>query len=266
MSELIELNFLDLAIAIGLMAIAIGLSIWQKIGLELNLAFATVRTILQLLVLGYILDFVLALNNLWAVLAILAVMLTLAAIVAKNRITQKMPRILPLVWVSMFLSTALTLMYATFLIIQPDRWFQPQYVIPLAGVVLGNAMNAAAIAGERFVSTINASHTEIETHLSLGATPQQAIKQYKKDSIRAGLIPTINQMMIIGMVTIPGFMSGLIISGVGYDKQPFQAAAEAASYQILLMFMVAFSNLLTTIVLTKALSHQFFNKEAQLIR
>ena len=266
MSELIKLDFLDLAIACGLMVIAIGLSIWQKIGLELNLALATVRTILQLVVLGYILDFILALNNLWAVLAILAVMLTLAAIIAKNRISQKIPGVLPLVWGSMLVSTAFTLMYTSFLIIQPDRWFQPQYVIPLAGFVLGNSMNAAAIAGERFVSTINASHTEIETHLSLGATPQQAIKQYKKDSIRAGFLPTINLMMIIGMVTIPEFMSGLIISGVDYDKTPFQPASEAASYQILLMFMVALSNLLTTILLTTSISHQFFNKQAQLIR
>lgn len=266
MSELIELNFLDLAIAVGLMVTAIGLSIWQKIGLELNLAFATVRTILQLLVLGYILDFILALNNPLAVLAILAIMLTLVAIVTRNRITKKIPQVLPLVWGSMFLSTAFTLIYTNFLIIQPERLFQPQYVIPLAGIVLGNAMNAAAIAGERLVSTINASHTEIETHLSLGATPQQAIKQYKKDSIRAGLIPTINQMMIIGMVTIPGFMSGLIISGVNYDKIPFPAASEAASYQILLMFMVAFSNLLTTILLTEGLSRQFFNSNAQLVK
>lgn len=266
MSQLIELDFLDLAIAVGLMVIAIGLSIWQKIGLELNLAIATVRTILQLLVLGYILDFILALNNLWAVLAILFVMLTIAAIIAKNRITNKIEYVLPLVWGSMFLSTAFTLIYTNFLIIQPDRWFQPQYVIPLAGIVLGNSMNAAAIAGERLVSTINASHGEIETHLSLGATPQQAIMQYRKDSIRAGLIPTINQMMIIGMVTIPGFMSGLIISGVDYDKIPFQAASEAASYEILLMFMIAFSNLSTIILLTKALSRQFFNKNAQLIK
>lgn len=266
MSQLIELDFLDLAIAVGLMVIAIGLSVWQKIGLELNLAIATVRTILQLLVLGYILDFILALNNLWAVLAILFVMLTIAAIIAKNRITNKIEYVLPLVWGSMFLSTAFTLIYTNFLIIQPDRWFQPQYVIPLAGIVLGNSMNAAAIAGERLVSTINASHGEIETHLSLGATPQQAIMQYRKDSIRAGLIPTINQMMIIGMVTIPGFMSGLIISGVDYDKIPFQAASEAASYQILLMFAIALSNLLTTILLTLALSHQSFNKNAQLIK
>lgn len=266
MAELIELDFLDLAIAVGLMVIAVGLSFWEKIGLELNLALATVRTILQLLVLGLVLDFILALNNLGAVLAILGVMLTVAAIVAKNRISQKMPRLLPLVWASMFFSTAFTLIYTNLLIIQPDRWYQPQYVIPLAGVVLGNSMNAAAIAGERFVSTINASQGEIETHLSLGATPQQAIKQYKKDAIRAGLIPTINQMMIIGMVTIPGFMSGLLISGVDYDKIPFQAASEAASYQILLMFMIAFSNLLTTILLTKALSRQFFNSNAQLIK
>ncbi|MGB3651851.1 MAG: ABC transporter permease, partial [Rivularia sp. (in: cyanobacteria)] len=121
MAELIQLNFLDLAIAVGLMVIAVGISSWEKIGLELNLAVATGRTILQLLVLGYILDFILALDNVWAVLAILAVMLTVTAIVAKNRITNKMPRVLPLVWASMFLSTAFTLIYVNLLIIQPDR-------------------------------------------------------------------------------------------------------------------------------------------------
>jgi putative ABC transport system permease protein len=144
------------------------------------------------------------------------------------------------------------------LIIQPDRWFEPQYVIPLAGIVLGNAMNAAALAGERLVSTINASYLEIETHLSLGATPQQAIVQYRKDAVRAGLIPTVNQMMIIGMVTLPGIITGQLLSGVN--------AREAASYQILIMLMIAFTNVLTTVLVTRGISRQFFNSAAQLVR
>lgn len=258
MQELIKLDFVDLACAVGLMGAAIGLSAWERIGLELNLAIATGRTILQLAVLGYVLEFIFALDNPWAVLAILSVMLTISAIVARNRITQKIPQMLPLVWRSIFLSTALTMLYTNVLIIQPDRWFEPQYVIPLAGIVLGNAMNAAALAGERLVSTINASHLEIETHLSLGATPQQAIVQYRKDAVRAGLIPTINQMMIIGMVTLPGIITGQLLSGVN--------AREAASYQILIMFMIAFANLLTTVLVTRAISRQFFNSAAQLVK
>ncbi|NJM69125.1 MAG: iron export ABC transporter permease subunit FetB [Scytonema sp. RU_4_4] len=258
MQELIKLDLVDLAFAVGLMGAAIGLSAWERIGLELNLALATGRTFLQLAILGYVLEFIFALDNPWAVLAILGVMLTISAIVARNRITQKIPQMLPLVWGSIFLSTTLTLVYTNILIIQPDRWFEPQYVIPLGGIVLGNAMNAAALAGERLVSMMNASQLEIETHLSLGATPGQAIAQYRKDAVRAGLIPTLNQMMIIAMVTLPGIITGQLLSGIN--------AREAASYQILIMFMIAFANLLTTLLVTRGICRQFFNSTAQLVR
>ncbi|RCJ17321.1 iron export ABC transporter permease subunit FetB [Nostoc minutum NIES-26] len=258
MQDLIKLDLVDLAIAVGLMAIAIGLSAWEKLGLEFNLAIATGRTILQLLVLGYVLDFIFALDNPWAVWAILAVMLTITAIVARNRIGQKIPHVLPLVWGAILVSTTLTVLYTNLLIIQPDRWYEPRYVIPLAAIVLGNAMNAAAIAGERLVSTINAQTIEIETHLSLGATPQQAVSQYRKEAIRAALLPTLNQMMLIGMVAIPAITSGQLLAGV----KPL----DAVSYEILIVFMVAFANLLTTVLVTKGLCRQFFNSAAQLVR
>ena len=258
MEGLIRLDTLDLVLALGMMAIAIGLSAWERLGLEWSLAIATGRTVLQLLVVGYILAFIFALDNPFAVLAVLAVMLTIAAIVARNRISRKIPHVLPLVWVSILVSTALTLSYTNFLVIQPTKWYQPQYLIPLAGIVLGNAMNGAAIAGERLVSTINASQLEIETHLSLGATPQQAVAQYRKDAIKAGLIPTLNQMMVVGIVTLPGTISGQLLSGVD--------PLDAASYQILIMFMLAFANLVTTLLVTRGLYHRFFNSAAQLIR
>ncbi|GAB1540320.1 iron export ABC transporter permease subunit FetB [Scytonema sp. NUACC21] len=258
MQDLIKLDLVDLALAVTFMGVAIGLSAWEKIGLELNLALATGRTILQLAVLGYVTEFIFALDNPWAVLGILAVILTISAIVARNRIDQKIPQMLPLVWGSIFISTTLTILYTNALIIQPDKWFEPQYIIPLAGIVLGNAMNAAAIAGERFVSAIDSSQLEIETHLSLGATPQQAIAQYRKEAVRAGFMPTLNQMMIIGLVTLPGMMSGQLLSGVN--------PREAASYQILIMFTIAFANLLTTLLVTRGIGRQFFNSAAQLVR
>ncbi|AFZ56064.1 iron export ABC transporter permease subunit FetB [Anabaena cylindrica FACHB-243] len=258
MPDLIKLDIVDLALAVALIAIALGLSAWEKLGLELNLALATGRTILQLIVLGYVLDFIFAVDNVWAVLAILTIMLTITAIVARNRISQKVPQVLPLVWGAIFVSTALTLLYTNFLIIQPDRWYEPRYLIPLACILIGNGMNAAAVAGERLVSAINQSPAEIETHLSLGATPQQAISPYRKDAIRAALLPTLNQMMLIGMVTIPAFTSGQLLAGV----KPL----EAVSYEILIMFMVVVANLLTTILVTKGLCRQFFNNAMQLVR
>lgn len=258
MERLIRLDIVDLALALGLMAIAIGLSAWQRLGLEWNLAVATGRTVLQLLVVGYILAFIFALDNPWAVLAVLTVMLTIAAVVARNRISKKIPQVLPLVWGAILVSTALTLGYTNLLIIQPSRWYEAQYLIPLAGIVLGNAMNGAAISGERLVSTINASQLEIETHLSLGATPQQAVAQYRKDAIKAGLIPTLNQMMVVGIVTLPGIITGQLLSGID--------PLDASSYQILIMFMLAFANLVTTLVVTQGLCRQFFNRAAQLTK
>lgn len=259
MPELIKLDLVDLVLAVGLMAIAIGLSAWEKLGLELNLALATGRTIIQLAVLGYILDFIFAVGNVWpyVVLAILAVLLTITAIITRNRISQKIPRVLPLVWGAIAISTVLTLVYTNFLIIQPDKWYTPRYIIPFAGILLGNAMNAASVAGERLVSTINQLSTDIETHLSLGATPQEAVKQYRKDAIRAAFLPTLNQMMLIGMVTIPTFTNGQLLGGV--------SPLDAVSYEILIIFMVAATNLLTTILITQALYRQFFNSNAQLI-
>lgn len=258
MPDLIKLDVVDLALAVGLIAIAIGLSAWEKLGLELNLALATGRTILQLIVLGYVLDFIFAVDSVWAVLGILTVMLTITAIVARNRISQKIPLVLPLVWVAIFASTSLTLLYTNFLIIQPDKWYEPHYLIPLAGILIGNGMNAAAVAGERLVSAINQFPSEIETHLSLGATPEQAISLYRKDAIRAAMLPTLNQMMLIGMVTIPAFTSGQLLAEV----KPL----DAVSYEILIMFMVVIANLLTTVLVTKGLCRQFFNGAMQLMK
>jgi putative ABC transport system permease protein len=258
MQDLIKLDFIDLALAVAFMGVAIGLSAWEKIGLELSLALATGRTLLQLAVLGYVMEFIFALDTPLAILGILAVILTISAVVTRNRIDKKIPQILPLVWGSIFLSTSLTLIYTTLLIIQPDKWYEPRYVIPLAGIILGNAMNAAAIAGERFVKTVDASHLEIETHLSLGATPEQAVAKYRREAVRAAFIPTLNQMLFVGLVTIPTFMSGQLLSG--------ENPREAASYEILIIFTIAFTNLLATLLLTRGLSRQFFNSAAQLVR
>ena len=257
--SLIELDPIDLVGALGLMAIAIGLSSWQRLGLEFQLAIATGRTVVQLLVVGSILAVIFDLKDPVAipgVLGVLMVMLTIATITTRNRVGKKIPRLIPVVFGALFFSTALTLSYTNLLIIHPRTWYEPQYLIPLAGIVLGNAMNGAAIAGERFVSSLKSSRLEIETHLSLGATPQQAVDTYRKEAIRAGLIPTLNQMMIVGVVTLPGMITGQLLSGID--------PLNAASYQILIMFMIAFANLTTTLLVTQGVARQFFNAQAQL--
>ncbi|NJM95629.1 MAG: iron export ABC transporter permease subunit FetB [Acaryochloridaceae cyanobacterium CSU_5_19] len=253
---LIKLEPIDLGWALGLMAIAIGLSIQQQLDLTWSLALATGRTLLQLMVMGYLLSFIFAWQNPWAILAIVISMLTIASIEARNRIDKKIPHLFQWLWGSIFVSTVLILSYITLLILQPERWYEPQYLIPLAGIVMGNAMNGAAIAGERLVKALHANRLEIETHLSLGATPAQAIATHRRTAIRAGLIPTINAMMVVGLVQLPGIITGQLLSGVN--------PLDAASYQILIMFMLALATLITTLLVAEGIFRQFFNTAAQL--
>ncbi|MGB2924121.1 MAG: iron export ABC transporter permease subunit FetB [Limnothrix sp.] len=255
MGEFIQLDGADLIWALGLIVLAIALSRWQKLQLEGQFILATGRTILQLLVVGYVLEGVFALAHPVSVIGLVLVMLTIAAIAAKNRL-QELGN-LPLMWGSIFLGFGLPLVYSLLLILQPDPWYDPQYFIPLAGMMLGNAMNSASLAGERLGSRIKSSRLEIETQLCLGATPKEAIAQYRIEAIRASLIPIINSMMVVGLVSLPGMFTGQVLAGID--------PLNAASYQILILFAIALANMISTSLITEGIYRQFFNDEAQLI-
>ena len=253
----LELDGMDLAWSFGMMGIAVVLSRWQRLGLAGQLLLAAARSLLQLLVVGYVLTLIFDLNHPLAVLGIIGIMLTIAAIVARQRIGQKIPTLLPLVWASLLASSALTLSYAMVLVIRPVNWYSPQYLIPLAGMILGNAMNSASLAGERLANLIERSRLEVETHLCLGATPQQGITSYRQEAIRISLIPTLNQMMVVGIVSLPGMFTGQVLAGI----DPLNAAA----YQVLILFAIALTNVMTAILVTQGVYRRFFNPNAQLV-
>jgi putative ABC transport system permease protein len=252
--EMLPLQFVWV---LGLGAIAVALSAWQRLGLAGSLALAIGRSLLQLAVLGYALTAVYELKSPWVVLAFVGVMLVGVTLLTRNRISQRVPNLLLWVGGSLLSTTALTLIYATVLVFQPDIWYSPQLLIPLAGVILANGMNGAAIAGERLVSSLNANPTEIETHLSLGASPQIAIASYRRDAIKAGISPTLNTMMIIGLVTLPNFMAGQLLSGT----QPLVAAI----YQGAILILLLFSTLVAILLITHGITRQYFNAAQQLI-
>ncbi|MEO1393844.1 MAG: iron export ABC transporter permease subunit FetB [Cyanobacteria bacterium J06634_5] len=254
---MIEPNLIGMLWATGMMAIAIGLSQWQGLGLSKMLAVATARTLVQLLGVGVLLAFIFATRNPFVILAMLLVMVSIAATVARGRIDRDLPRLLRWVWLAIFISGLVTMTYVSLFIIRPEPWYNPQYLIPLTGIVLGNAMTAASIAGERLVNALRNNRIEIETHLSLGATPTQAVSSYRQAAIKAGLIPTINAMMVVGLVTLPGTITGQILAG----GDPLIAAI----YQILIMFMLALATLIAALVVTYGIMQQFFTPAMQLI-
>lgn len=257
MDNLISLDTLDLALCLGLIGIAIALSLWRKLALEKQLAYSTVRSLMQLIAIGYILDIVFAIDNWLIVLGILGIMIAIASIVTRNRIDQKLPGLLATVILSLVASSAFTLGYVILLIVQPDRWYEPRYLIPLAGMLFGNAMNAASLAGDRLLNAINRNRLEIETHLCLGATGKQAIASYQREAIRTGLIPTLNNMIVIGLVSLPGMFTGQVLGG----SNP----RDAASYQILILFAIVLVNLMSTILITEGIYKRFFNQDEQLL-
>lgn len=254
---MIELGVLQLCLALGLMIGAIAIVRWQRLGLEWTLLMATARTVFQLFAVGFVLAVVFDLQTSWSVLAVLLVMLSVAAVVARNRIGKQIGRLLPVTGGTLLISTALTMVYTTSVVIRPDVWYEPRYIIPLTGIVLGNAMTAASVAGDRLVSSLKRHQIEIETHLSLGATPEQAIAAYRKEAVKAGLIPTVNAMMVVGIVTLPGIITGQLLGGA----EPLNAAL----YQMLVMFMLAFCNLLTSVLITTGLRRRFFNSAMQFV-
>nr|WP_202924845.1 iron export ABC transporter permease subunit FetB [Myxacorys almedinensis] len=242
----------------GLVVAAIALSRWQRLGLVPNILIATGRAVLQLIVLGYVLSVVFAPpQSPVLILFVVAILLIVAAIVTRNRISQKLPRLLPWVIGSVLVSTALTVGYTQLLIVRSQPWYDPQFLIPLSGIVLSNAMNGATIAGERLVSAFASHQAEIETHLSLGATPTHAIAAHRRDAIRAGVLPTLNTMTIVGLATLPTVLSGQLLGGA----DPVSAIA----LEIIILIMLAFSTLVVTIALTSGICRQFFNDAAQLL-
>ncbi|ELR99839.1 iron export ABC transporter permease subunit FetB [Gloeocapsa sp. PCC 73106] len=257
MNNLIELNGEDLVYALGIILGAIAISRWQKLGLESQLIFAAGRSVLQLLVVGYFLTIIFALKNPLSVLGLLLIMLSIAAVVTRNRISQKLKGLLGSIWLSLFWGNVLTLAYTIVLIIRPSPWYEPQYLIPLMGMILGQGMNSASLTGERLVSLITTNRWEIETHLCLGATPTQAIARYRTEAIRTGFIPILNQMTVVGIVSLPGMFTGQVLAGTN----PLSAAA----YQILILFMIVLSNLITIVLVTRGLTRRFFNPAAQLV-
>jgi putative ABC transport system permease protein len=115
--------------------------------------------------------------------------------------------------------------------LRPDPWFDPQVLIPLVGIVLGNVMNGVSISLNAFNTGIVRERTAIEARLALGADRRSAFRPMQRSALRSGMIPVINQMSAAGIITLPGMMTGQILAGM----PPF----EAAKYQILVLLLLA---------------------------
>jgi putative ABC transport system permease protein len=253
---IVELSSLDLALAAGLVLIAIGISRWQGLGLGRDLAVGAVRTVVQLALVGYVLVYLFALDRWYLVLAALLLMLAAATHAAVDRQERPSRALLGITGAAMLLGSGLTLVYVGAAVVRMEPWYNPRYLIPLFGMIVGNAMNAAALAAERLRSEMEGRRAEVEAYLALGASPERASREPVRRSLVASLIPTVNGLMVVGIVSLPGMMTGQILAG--------SSPLTAVRYQIVVMFMLASSVAVTATLVTLWYRRTFFTEREQL--
>ncbi len=254
--SIIDVSWFDLAWAGGLMLMAVGISHWQKLGLAQRLVIGALRTVVQLMLVGYVLVSLFALDRWYLVGVALLGMLLVATKAAVNRQFRASRTLLMITGVAMLLASGFTLLYISTLVVRVTPWYNPQYLIPLFGMIVGSAMNAAAIAAERLTSEMAARTAAIEAYLALGATAQQASQQPVRQALRAALMPTVNGLMVVGIVTLPGMMTGQILAGA--------SPLIAIRYQIVVAFMQAAAVAITTAIVTLWYRRTFFTSALQL--
>ena len=249
----IQIGWQGLALA-TLFVVFVGVvSIRMSLGITKDLAIATVRTYAQLIALGFVLRFVFRINSPWLVIAIIVIMCLAAAQIVLKRSPDAPPGIFGSAFVAMTLTGFLITFAVTGVIVQVKPWYLPQYVIPLAGMVLGNSMTGIALAIERLYADFDARADELLALTALGATPWEAAHGAVINALRAGLIPTINSMAAAGIVFIPGMMAGQILAGAD--------PVTATGYQIVVMLMVAAATALGSLVALLLTYHRRFSKQ-----
>jgi putative ABC transport system permease protein len=230
--SLILLTPLDLALAAVLVLLLALLSWWLHLGVGRRLLIAAARSTVQLMLVGLVLKVLFAETNPWLIGLMAAVMLAVAGIEVRQRQTRRFrgPWGYGIGTLSMFLSSFTVLILALTVVIQVEPWYQPQYLIPLLGMLLGNTMSGVAIALDNLTRGAWDARGRIEARLLAGGTWDQAIGTVRRESLRAGLIPIVNAMATAGLVSLPGMMTGQILAG--------SPPMEAAKYQLLIMFLV----------------------------
>jgi len=254
----ISLSMLDLGLA-SLLVVALSLLSYRlALGVSRKLLFAALRTTAQLLLIGLVLKLLFAHVHLgWVVL------MSMVMLLAAGRIVMERQEHRFLGWwgygvgtLSMFLSAFTVTLLSLLVVIQPDPWYQPQFAIPLLGMMLGNTMNGVALGLERLTSAVTQQRRVIEARLLQGQPWCEAIAAIRRDAMRVGMVPMLNAMAAAGVVSLPGMMTGQILAGA--------PPVEAVKYQILIMFLIAVGTGLGTLAAVTIGSRRLFDERQRL--
>lgn len=227
----ITVSYTQLALATLLMTFNLGISIAFRLNMSGFLTIASLRMVVQLFLIGFVLEWLFSQQNPWLVVAL---GLFMALVAGRSTAARTKRNFIGIYWnsfLSVLTAAAIVTSLAVTTIIQVDPWYDPQYLIPLLGMVLGNTINGTSLGLDRFMDDLVDQRDQIETLLTLGATRWEAARRQIQDAIRVGMIPITNSMMVTGLVSLPGMMTGQILAGA--------SPIDAVRYQIVIFFMIA---------------------------
>lgn len=232
MNTYIPLTPVDVALAAIFLVLNALFSILLQLRLERQLVVSAARLVVQLLLVGLLLKTIFTLASPWLTLLAACVMVAFAG----HEIRARQYRRLQGLWgvglggTAMLLAGTLITVFALTVQIKPEPWWAPQYALPLFGMILGNTMTGVSLGLDTLHTTMHRERAAIEARLLLGSTRWEAVSTPLQQAVRSGFTPIINSMAATGVVSLPGMMTGQILSGV--DPQ------EAVKYQILITLLI----------------------------
>jgi putative ABC transport system permease protein len=239
-------------LTLALVAVAVALSLYERLGLERDIGIAVVRSFVQLSAMGYVIDYVFGLESLGAVVLLLAGMVLFAGWTSARR-ARGVPRALPVAAVAVGIAAVATLGVLLLLQIVPAT---ARYLIPLGGMVIGNSMNAASLTLTRIRDDLSEQRLKVEAALALGATSRQAVAPILRTALQRALIPLIDSTKTTGIIFLPGAMVGMIIAGAD--------PLEAVRLQIVVLYMLLGSVSIAAILVGLLSYRSFFTARHQL--
>jgi putative ABC transport system permease protein len=250
---MIETGYIQVLMALVLVALAFILARVKSIRVEKEMGFGTVRSFIQLVAVGYALEFIFNSESIWLVILSVSVMIIVGAYTAGQRARYFSGGFV----ISLLALGTGSLVTLGLMLLLDIISAEARYLIPLAGMIISNSMNASSVTFDRIGSDLKSNRLEIETALSLGKSWQESSRRFYRDGVKAGLISILNFMKTVGIVALPGAMTGMILAGASPLK--------AVLIQIIVAYMLLSAVTITSIIAGEMVIRKFFNRAEQFI-
>ncbi len=246
-----DIGWTGLAASLVLVGVAVALSFWKRLSLERSIIWASARALVQLLLVGVALNFVLRRNLAWSWAWVVA-MVFFAADTVRRR-APEVPDVFRLALLAFSAAGVVTLLVLFGMRVFP---LEPRTLIPLAGMMVGNSMTSTVVVARRVLEELRDKCDEVEARLALGIAARDAARPYVRSALRTALIPQIETTKAVGLVFLPGAMTGLILAGT-----PPLAAVKV---QAAVMYLVLGAAATTTVVVGLGVQRRLFTADHRL--